>query len=273
MTINFKFNKIFIIESLGGSTLQQTGEGLYNDYIRWKTQPTDKLDSQFFKVQHKKEFIESFDEIQKQQSEYGILPFIHFEIHGSEKRDGLILKSGELISWQELADLTRKINVISKNNLVISLATCYGAFFKIQIKLTKPAPFCGCVATINKTNTAEIEISFKPFFEVIFSSTDFTLAVKKLNETNQVIDMYHFTTCEEVFEQVFEKLSNEDLNPGTIENRKWANRLVKKVQSTSIQHAGIPKKRLKNIVRQNLKELNKKQIKREYLNVFLMKNL
>jgi hypothetical protein len=54
----------------------------------------------------------------------GIYPLLHFEAHGN--RIGLEVGKGDrqvIVKWQEIADELRKINVLTRNNLMVSVAT------------------------------------------------------------------------------------------------------------------------------------------------------
>lgn len=202
MTPNFQFNTIYVLESLLDQE-DKTGEILFNDTIKRNSERTDLFYTKFLKVPDKTtliEYLKTINEYSKKQYH----PFIHFEIHGSEEKDGLVLKSGELIKWNELADETRQINVTTRNNLVISLATCYDAYFCTEMKILKAAPFCGCVCATSQIPTYEIIPRFTIFFETLFDSRDFDLAITHLNEANNFKYRFKFMTCDELFENLFE---------------------------------------------------------------------
>ena len=245
----FRFNTIYIIESLSENE-KQTGEILYNDIIKRSSERTGLHHTKLLKLDTKESFFKSFETI-KDYSLKGFHPFIHFEVHGSEKKDGLILNSGELILWNELANLTRQINVITKNNLVISLATCYGAYFLSEIKALDGAPFCGCVSTTGILYEDEIITRFTIFFETLFENIKFDLAVEKLNTTNELKYKFKFITAEEFFDDLVEKMTTENFNSKHIEFRMWVNRLVKKIQENPI-FLTVPEKKLKEIAREQI---------------------
>src|SRR4029079_6640356 len=66
-----------------------------------------------------------------------LFPVIHIESHGSA--DGLVLASGELVSWDELVNLLRPINVASRLNLFVSISACYGENLARAINPGAPA--------------------------------------------------------------------------------------------------------------------------------------
>jgi hypothetical protein len=245
----FHFNTIYIIESLSDNE-KQTGEILYNDIIKRSSERTGLHHTKLLKLETKEAFFKSFETINEYTLK-GFHPFIHFEVHGSERKNGLVLKSGEIVLWKELADLTRQINVITKNNLVITLATCYGAYFLTEIKALDGAPFCGCVSTTGLLYEDEIITRFTIFFETLFDQTNFDLAVERLNTTNELGYKFKFLTAEEFFDDLVDKMTNENFNPKHIEFRTWVNRLVKKLQKNQI-FLTVPEKKLKEIAREQI---------------------
>lgn len=248
----FQFNTIYVIESLSDDE-KQTGEMLYNDIIKRSSERTGLHHTKLLKLDNKDSFIKAF-EIIKDYSIKGFHPFIHFEIHGSKEKNGLVLRSEEIVLWKELADLTRQINIVTKNNLVISLATCYGAYFLNEIKILEPAPFCGCVSTTGKLYEDEIINRFTVFFETIYDNMNFDLAVEKLNTTDGLNYKFKFLTAEECFENLIEKMTTQNFNSKHMEYKMWVNRLVKVLSKNSI-FQNVPEKKLKEIVRE---QINKK---------------
>src|SRR3569833_2144336 len=135
---NFGFFLIYVIESL--STYETaTGSALYPAIIsRWTSQ-NPYLKSDLLTVNTKEEFISTLSDIERTASSPSQdIPFLHLEIHG--RKEGLVLASGELVSWLELADSLRWINIKTKHNLLISMATCHGAFLFSAVLPSHTAP-------------------------------------------------------------------------------------------------------------------------------------
>jgi hypothetical protein len=68
------------------------------------------------------------------EAEAGHFPLLHFETHGAERRPGvigaspgLVLASGELITWPKLAPYLTAINEATRLNLIVFMAACHGA--------------------------------------------------------------------------------------------------------------------------------------------------
>ena len=77
---------------------------LYEDIVRKSPERTGLHHTKFLKFDNKVSFIEGLKTIEL-YAKKGFHPFIHFEIHGDNQKNGLILKSGEIIYWNELAEL------------------------------------------------------------------------------------------------------------------------------------------------------------------------
>ncbi len=120
----FQFNKVYVIESLDSEEEKLTGQELYNDLLRWKEYQVKDFKSDLIQVSNKSEFKAALDRIKEECTTKGFYPIIHFEVHGSEDKSGLILNSGELIKWSELYKDLIEINSIIGNNLFITLAVC-----------------------------------------------------------------------------------------------------------------------------------------------------
>lgn len=261
----FRFNTLYVIESLPDSE-SQTGQILYKDIVRRSSERTGLHHTKLMRLDNKASFIEGFKTIEL-YAKKGFHPFIHFEIHGSNQKNGLILKSGEIIYWNELASLTRQINIITNNNLVVSLATCYGAYFLAEIQILEAAPFCGCVATTGKLYEDEIIARFTIFFETLFEGTNFDLAVDRLNTTDGLQYKFKFISAEELFEDLAIIMTNEDFNQSHFKYKIWINRLTKKLKD-NLQFQSIPKKKLKEIVREQIDrrdETFKSELKKSFL--------
>lgn len=204
----FNFNTIYVIESLSPKETK-TGENLFNDLLRWKVEQLDYLNAEYIPVKNRTEFFEFIEAVKNKIRNDGILPLLHFEIHGSSEKDGLVLNSDELITWLELANRFREINILTKHNLVVSLATCFGAYLYQEIRPVDKVPFWGFIAPWGTVNSVDIEVSFNSFFDTLLSTTDFNSAITKLNEENNLPYQYHFYNAEMVFERVLEKYENE----------------------------------------------------------------
>ena len=215
MKLYCDFNKIFVIESLFQED-KKTGQNLFNDVLRWKE---SQIQSQLNLINTKKEFLNLLEDIKIEINKKGMIPFLHLEMHGNENKDGLVINNGELITWLELVNRFREINILTKHNLVVSLATCYGAYIYGEMNIAERAPFWAFIGPWGKLDPIDIEISYSSFFETLLSTFDIDEAIKVLNESNQLPHRYSFYDSETVFERVYEKYEQEQYAPEQYKKR------------------------------------------------------
>ncbi|OQP65568.1 hypothetical protein [Niastella populi] len=217
----FRFNAVYVIESLNNYELQ-TGEVLYNDILRYMPYKIEIIKCRLFKVNSKVELVNTFNELKEDFHSHGTHPFLHFEIHGA--KEGLVLNSGELIKWREIASLLRELNIMTGNNIMVSLATCYGAYIYGSILPSLPAPFFAFIGPWNTVTSDEIMVSFTRFFEFIFAAEslkdiDLDLAAEKLNEENDVTEKFGFHLSEAVFDRVVNQIEEKLKDPNEFKKR------------------------------------------------------
>lgn len=155
---------IVIIESLHEE--RKTGKELYDDCVKRRI---DLQEKDFTHNYHSINTKNDFFEILKYYihncpyMDGGIL--IHLEMHGDENKNGLILSDGSLITWTELNDLFREINIITKDQLFITMATCFGRYLYLGIDPYKKSPFSGYISASVAVYPSEIIDKFLILFE------------------------------------------------------------------------------------------------------------
>ncbi|MBX0290129.1 hypothetical protein K3G63_06745 [Hymenobacter sp. HSC-4F20] len=195
----FHYNKIWVVESLPKHE-KQTGTILFNDLIKRKTDQSNILTSALEPVNRKRNLVRFLKRVEDYVEQKAQLPYLHFEVHGS--RTGLELASGETMSWEELAGYLRNINIATRNNLVVSLASCYGGYMFTEISPIVEAPFCGIIGPLSKVGMGEIEEGFYNFFENMLTGDGLENAIQALNEVNPSNPKFQFVPAEAVFESV-----------------------------------------------------------------------
>lgn len=121
------FNRIAVIQSLAEDELH-TGKMLYEDINSHNFAHDIGLDIRLYNVETKKELFDLLSRLTDEARTSDLFPILHVEIHGSSDKTGLVLSSGDFVSWQELKNPFIKLNIETKNNLFIVLAACYGAY-------------------------------------------------------------------------------------------------------------------------------------------------
>ena len=141
----------------------------------------------------------------------GLVPVLHFELHGSEQG----VKVGQdMVSWESLLNLLRIVNAACGHNLLVSFAACKAFYIYPEIDIQKPAPFFGVVGCLNTVSTANVEVGFQAFFEELFASYEVHSALAALNDA---IDdpQEHFTgqIAQTLFEGVWLMIHDEWADP------------------------------------------------------------
>lgn len=218
---SFKFNKLYVIESLqSGDKL--TGTELYNDLLKWKEFEHDgKFKTELIEINNKVDFLKQLNLIKQECLELKYYPIIHLEIHGSSDYSGLVLKSRELVSWNDIYSVLTEINSIIGNNLFLTLAVCHGGYLMQLIKLDKPAPFWGFIGSFDTIEIDDLMIRYYEFYKDFLNSYNLNSAFNKLCDANPKIpSTYQFISSEETFKNVYNNYLKENTSEKGIEERK-----------------------------------------------------
>ncbi|WP_316634259.1 hypothetical protein [uncultured Flavobacterium sp.] len=201
---------IVVFESLINERL--TGTEIYNETIvkkidLYKKSFTHKL----YSINSKNELIELLKYYDYNSTHLigGIL--FHFEMHGASDYSGLILSNGELITWKELTNLFRPINIKVCNKLFITMATCHGRYLYKGIETFEKTPYSGYISANNAIYPSEIVEKFTILFDRLIENgnlVDARLLMQK-TETN-----FYYKDTETAFEDsyksIYDKLMNNE---------------------------------------------------------------
>jgi len=216
----FKFNKVYVLESLDETKEKLTGKELYDDLLRWKEFQIADFKAEHIPVDDKAGFLKTLETIKDDCTTTGNYPILHFEIHGSSDKTGLVLKSGELVTWNELYQDLIAINSIIGNNLFITLAVCHGGYIMELIKIDNPAPYWGFIGSFDEIEVPDLLIRYNEFYDVFLRDYDLNEAVKKLHEVNpSVPSTYRFINSEDMFKDINKKYFKENFSEEQIKLR------------------------------------------------------
>jgi hypothetical protein len=102
----------------------------------------------------------------------GLRPIIHLDTHGGPG-DGLyIAASGEFVTWQELAERLRPINVAAQNNICLVSAACFSLQTIMTLDFTAPTPFLIMLAPEHTVTFGFIESNMFNFYEDVLAFHD-----------------------------------------------------------------------------------------------------
>jgi hypothetical protein len=216
------FNKIIILQSLDEDD-RKTGTELHDDTVSRATWKDPNLQAQIIQITTLSELFETLNKINQDVIQKEILPFIHFETHGTQ--DGLSLASGESVKWNDMLPLIAAININTDNNLFISVAACWGGKIQFLIKVNQPCPFRGFIGPMDKIYERDILSSFTVFFEELLMTDDFEKAIARLNANNTFgVEFHHFNS--EAFFDLFYSNYEKAFNDKTGEHMQLRNSIV-----------------------------------------------
>lgn len=230
----FSFNHIYVIETLYEDEYgqnEQTGKALYRDLLRWSAERHQWLEASYKFVHNSTELFDALTRIKADATTGKIFPLVHIEGHGNQTG----LETGkdetrEILRWETLTAVFREINVATKNNLLLTIATCYGSNIYKGIRISERAPFFGFIAPLAKVSFGEIAEGFNTFFDSIINTSRFDDAVMALRGPfNGSPPRLTYLHCETLFRKVADNILEEWRNP--IENQKMLLGLISRNMS------------------------------------------
>lgn len=116
-------------------------------------------------------------------------PVLHVECHGCEKR-GLRFVDGYL-SWSLFGKKLRDINFATKNNLIVTMATCYGlnAYWE-SLRYDRLCPAWYVMAPQRKAKSGDLSDFFGKFYGVLSNTNNMSEADSLVREVGFVDSVY-----------------------------------------------------------------------------------
>lgn len=210
ITRTSKFNKIYILDAPARAGERRSGKELYAWLKNRAIQA--EITAERIEIHSKKHLVKVLNELGNEAEQGRFVPVIHFEAHGNTT--GMEVRPGELIEWSSLLNLTRRINVATINNLILSFAVCHAGFLYAEIDIFKPAPFYGFVSSIEEIQFGALESGYSSFFDSMLSAGSLNHAVTGLNTDYNVEsaeygvepvkqEMFDFKLAEMFFENLW----------------------------------------------------------------------
>lgn len=213
------FNRIYIIESLQAGE-KQTGSELHNDLLKRMNYIHSDFQSILCQPKNRQEWDQVFANILDDCRKNCNSPIIHFEVHGSSLKDGLVLTSKELVKWEDLYKQLCPINKVMKNELFVTWAVCYGNFFMSSSFLNRPAAFRGMVGSFETINVRDLTLRFYDFYDELFRSFDLNKSYEALTKANSHMpNSFRCYSADLLFALTWERYSKELSTEAELERR------------------------------------------------------
>lgn len=194
----FAFNKIFILESLL-PTETQTGTELEKRLNAWA--PSQGINCQVvtFQVHSMQDWDVAWNGIYTGISQMGNVPIIHLEMHGNDTHVGIDKGNHGIIS---LIDVFRKVqhaNVLSQNNIFLSLAVCEGLNIINSLGVYQPMPFCGVLGSKETLVNDELLENYTVFYKAFLTSLNLDKAEAAMKAAGIDAEKYQLKKPEKIF--------------------------------------------------------------------------
>jgi hypothetical protein len=184
-------SELVIIESLP-SDERQTGTELHQSL---RSGADFEIPATLIRVTTAAELLAKIVQMREHAAKAGGLwiPMVHLEIHGDVEQQGLVMSSGEFLSWNDLAAAIRELNIAVKNSIVVVLGVCSGAFLMTGAA-TSPferSPFYGIIGPHTPVTNEHLVDAFRAFYSTLIRTGDFVAAVNELRQRIPEYGGYH----------------------------------------------------------------------------------
>lgn len=169
---------IAIIEALRSGD-DTTGTRL-NEILNSVRFEDKRIKTYFYSAYNKNEFLNALADIFGKCNNNLFIPILQIETHGYE--DGIRLPSDEIITWQELLNETRKINIVLKNKLALFICACQGNSIIGAIDPSKRAPFKFLISSFKILYPDDILIAFEEFYNSFLNGVPIVDCIRKMND-------------------------------------------------------------------------------------------
>jgi hypothetical protein len=225
----FSFSKISIVESLPSGD-KKTGEMLYEDLEILEAFHSTGLKLEFITIATKPELYAHIDFLIYDARERNEYPILHIEAHGNWDKKCLTLSSGESINWFELEERLRGLNIATKCNLLVVMATCFGFNINSILSMLDPAPFWGVIAPETEILPDKLFRDLKIFYTEIFQNRSSANLIKTI-ASNRDLEI-KFISSEWLFVKCYEHYERHHCNSDAL--KEGAEKFVEKYTALGV---------------------------------------
>lgn len=214
----------------------------------------------------RKGLIKQLNAIRNEAQQKGLVPIIHFELHGNSEG---VQVGKDMVLWENLLNLLRTINAACQHNLFVSFAACRSFHIYPSIDIFRPAPFFGIVGCFNEVSTGNVEVGFQSFFEELFNSYDIGKALVALNQSvDDPQEQFSSELAQSMFEAVWLMMQDEWDDPQSRQEKVYS-LMARALHSVNVRHYyTLP--RLRYEIERDRSELEMNKRKKEALAYFLL---
>lgn len=194
----FGFNKMFILQSLKGDKIQ-TGTELKHRLDEWNKSRCVTFQIVRFEVHSLQDWDIAWNSIYASIESCGNIPIIHLEMHGDENYLGIDKGTTGIIPLTEVFLKVQKANILSKNNIFLSLAVCMGLNVIKGLKAYGAMPFCGLLGSQETLGNSELLENYTIFYKSFLESLNLDVAQQALQNAGIDPLKYQLIKPEQIF--------------------------------------------------------------------------
>jgi hypothetical protein len=112
----------------------------------------------------------------------GLLPMLHIEAHGSLD-EGIYFADDSMLTWPELCELIRPLNIATSFQLTVVVAACFGISVVMGVSLKEPAPCFAMIGPSDEIDPGEVLASYRSMYGAMLKSLDATQVVAAMETT------------------------------------------------------------------------------------------
>lgn len=121
------------------------------------------------------ELLAALDDIAAEARD-GMLPLVHFDMHGSAPAGLRLSPSEEFVDWAAVADRLRVVNETTGNNLCVVSGACFSFEVVRQIDIHRTVPFFILLAPEEEISSGELEERTAGFYRDMLDEEDILTA-------------------------------------------------------------------------------------------------
>jgi len=253
--LKFKSNKYYVLVSLED---ESSIKDIYNSIIVRRCE-NKNLQHEYIFFKTANEFIEIIERIVDEAESKIIFPHIHLECHGEE--EGVKFFNDFILTWSIFGDELSKVNGACGNNLVVTLATCFGGYFVLDLidKLVSEsecrAPALCLIGPDHESNYGELHAGFNDFFNTFLQTRNLKEGFNSMNQ-NILSGKLILRTCEEIFKMGTHSYLDNVLNK-LLANDTLTEANVRKIEGMHLKNKGAYLSNEQSIeLRRMIKDIN-----------------
>jgi hypothetical protein len=241
------FSAIHVLELLDPEDLDRTGTALYRQVI----EPLATEASIYHRLHvlgNNSDLLPAIAEIEARSVRHKASPIIHFETHGSTS--GLGRRSDPLVTYADLQSPLSRINQVSRGNLLITMAACFGGSVVSVFTHAERMPVWALLGPAEQTLPSDVERGFQAFYSAILKSFNLNAALDALRAADQTLpEGWYFQPAETLFAIGYGLHRDRLLQRTSL--KKWTRALHKKAKRSD-RKAGRARPKLREAIRASL---------------------